>query len=502
MPKKILGIYYEKSGISIAEAKGNGLLAYSQILYSEINSEDAKVSEDVRVVAAFQKQLRLGKFSTKDAVLSIPSEDLIIRFIDLPKIPKREMPSTINFEIRKYIPFKIEELVFNFFAHLDKESNKLSCLFVGIKKETLERYSFIISQAGLELLNIEPSFLSVLRLLSINKKKAPSLGNSAIVDLGAVAEEANITFLKNGFPEFSRELKVVIPQESGELTDEVFALRLTNETRISLDYFRRRFPGSAVDKITFFSQPENKKFTEGMAGDLGVSIDFISMQDVFNANVKFAGSLAKAFGASLRNTVKSQYSIDLLARRKAAPSELTKVAVEIKTVPVRKEGVILGVVLGALILGGMFFYYKSQFDQLQSKIAAIRSERLQLKTIDTGLPSSELNARNDSLRSKLDNLKEKIEKRRYITLALSGISLALPDGIWLNGIQESGGKLTIKGAAYLADEEREMDAVNSFLRGLKENSGFSRSYPNISLGSITRTKLDNFEVASFQVNCQ
>jgi len=514
MSKKKLGIFFGKSSISIVEVQGKNILNTAQIPASKLKVAETaeKVPEDIKIVAALQEQIRTSGFQSREAILSLSSEDLIIRFFNLPLIPKKELPASISFEVKKYIPFKVEDLIFDFQTRQDKKAKRLDCLFVGIKKETIDKYASIFLQAGLKILCIESSFLSILRLLRLKDKdyKISQKDNIAVVDLSISGGETNITFLKKGFPEFSRALKVTPSGEGASLSEEENLAQLVNEIRISLDYFRRRFPNLTVDKIFFLSRAENREMAEGLVNELGLSSSFIDVNEFIKSDMPLSLDMAKAYGVSLRDALKFEYGIDLFSRQKLVSETEVAAAMplEIKVVPVSRDVILRGVIAFVLVIGSIYLYTNQKLTALRKEIVLIQQKRPQLKSVKVKpqLSSTQLVAEKRELESRLQRFKEMFAKRRYLTTKLNKIPRYSGKGLWFTQLQYTRGKggserLSLKGYCYLGEEEAELDAIDSFVRKLKEDKEFSRDYRDIILRSIARTELQGVRVTSFEINC-
>ena len=165
-----LGIYFGPQGISIVETKlkqplNNIYIPKSEISPAELSEE--KVPEEIKIITLLKNELiRLG-IESKEATLILPGKDLIIRTFEMPILSQEELLSAVNFEAKKYLPFKIEELFSDCQWKLDKAAKKNLVLFVGIKKETLDRYLSILDEIGLKAKSIEYSAFSILRIAKL-----------------------------------------------------------------------------------------------------------------------------------------------------------------------------------------------------------------------------------------------------------------------------------------------------------------------------------------------
>ena len=115
-----LGIYWGTAGISFVELNKDALLASAFVSFADLQRSDPVVgikhlSEDVRLLDLIQKALRAGSFSTGNAFFSLPSNDIIVRWFVIPWMKPEEIQGVVAFEAKKYIPFPLEELVFNYY---------------------------------------------------------------------------------------------------------------------------------------------------------------------------------------------------------------------------------------------------------------------------------------------------------------------------------------------------------------------------------------------------
>ena len=78
---------------------------------AEVENSGEKKSLDVLIIEAIKKVFKENNVKPDNVVTAISSEDIMVRYFQMPKIPKQEWPSAINFEAKRYIPFRMEEVV-------------------------------------------------------------------------------------------------------------------------------------------------------------------------------------------------------------------------------------------------------------------------------------------------------------------------------------------------------------------------------------------------------
>jgi type IV pilus assembly protein PilM len=213
----LLGIYFGPKVIKIVEVKGHKVSVSTQIQQTAVSSGELeeKVPAEVKaveIVAMFKDELRRHKIESKGAALCLSGKDLIIRTFEIPMIPKEEIESAVRFEAKKYIPFKVEDLITAHQLKFDRANRTHMVLFMGIKKEALDRYISILNQLDLKIHCVEYSAFSMLRHLKLNKLSDKGVVGVLSADLSG-EDEANFTVLEDGFPLFSRDISLAEGQD-------------------------------------------------------------------------------------------------------------------------------------------------------------------------------------------------------------------------------------------------------------------------------------------------
>ncbi|MCX5707179.1 MAG: pilus assembly protein PilM [Candidatus Omnitrophica bacterium] len=277
-----LGIYFGPKTINITETKGKKLINNIQIPLFEVlgSGLEEKVPFEVKAVALLNDAFRMNKIEVKEANLCLSGKDLIIRTFEMPLMPKEELQSAISFEAKKYIPFKLEDLITDYQIEIDNLSHTNIVLFVGIKEETFNLYVSIFKQLNIKVNQIEYSGFSILRALKLGQANESGVTGLLCFDLES-EDEINFMVLENGFPLFTRDINLTAGTEGlekPEKLDSGAALeKLKSEVRVSMDYFHRKFPGKAIQKITVISGDEQRSSLETFMSELAISCKFLNI---------------------------------------------------------------------------------------------------------------------------------------------------------------------------------------------------------------------------------
>ncbi|MBM3249840.1 MAG: hypothetical protein FJZ09_03210 [Candidatus Omnitrophica bacterium] len=512
-----LGIYFGPKIISIVESKGKKLLNHAQIQQATVSRGELeeKVPQEVKtieIIALFKDELRRSRIEAKEATLGLSGKDLIIRTFEIPQLPKEELASAVIFEAKKYIPFRVEDLISDFQLIQDKESRTNQVIFMGIKKETLDTYFAILNQLDIKISAIEYSAFSLSRYLALS-----GVGEKGVVAiLGADLkgeDEVNFTVFENGFPLFSRDIALTSgpaeefggPAEAADLLG-----KLKTEIRVSLDYFRRKFPNKNVRKTLLLTGPDVRSELESMLAEMGLSVTYADLEKIVERTAPYSLSFAKGYSASLTKAIKSAVKVNLVAARAKIKPEAKEKRIAIEAAPLLKglKIDVKMVILGIAICAGAFAYGRYQMEPLNKELAGIRRNRPEVAGISPDATIEQLEGKETDFKRRADSLDNLIKKQVYLTQILDALPRLTPKEMWLTRLTYSARKergrsdLAIEGMVYMGDADKEFEAVNRFLDRVKKNPDFTKYFRDISIVSIDRRQSERVTGTNFAISCK
>lgn len=502
-----LGIYFGPKAISLAECKGKKVLRHLRLDLPAKAEE--KVPAEVKIASLLKEELRKNKIEAEEVFACLCGKDIIIRTFDIPQLPAAEMASAINFEARKYLPFKIEELVTHFQLKPDKVNRKNLVLFYALKKETLDKYTSLFKQLNLKVATLEYAGFSILRLLKL--KGVKTKGITAVINADFSAEEeVNFTVLENGFVLFNRD--ITLSSEGEPLTMEtrqaqslsMLSEKLKTEIRISLDYYQRKFPAKKIAKLLFICPLSGKADLAAFAKEVGLAAEFMEIENL---------SSAKSYCACLSGLIKTELKTEVWRERKEIKTPAEAVGLQ-----VIKKALLLGlkiepkiVALSIFLWAGILIFSISRSLPLKKEINSIIANQPKLTTINPNQAYERLAQINLEYKARIKALDSLIKEQLRLTEVLDALPRLLPEGVWLENIsfehqevqtQETAlPSFTLSGIAYLADSQKEFRAVNQLLSQLKENPVFKKYFKEINLLSLNQGVLGDTALTRFNISC-
>lgn len=521
--KTQLGISFGSNSLSIVETAKQRMVNFFDASHSLFDDPQSSLSQsipdDIRLTAIIQKSLRDKKIENQEVNLSLPAKDIILRSFYIPWMTSSEIKGVIDFEARRYIPFKLEELVYDYHTVTitEKKIRRIRVLFIAIRKEILARYHAILEQGGLKVISVEPSPISLLRTLTFKKHIQR---NQKIAIIQTNQKEGAITIIDDGIPQFVRDFRLSPGANTMFDLDPVsLSTQLLNEVRISLDYYRRQHSGGEIHKLLLISSNTTNNLAETLSKDLGITATTLSARTILNLDDEVDIGALNAFGISLRTSFSFPVKINL-SRAPAKAQEPEKVFEQTPVnyfTTIKLSGVCASLLLFAFILAN------GQVSLNTKKLANL-SKR---EGVYSGLNVSDLKKKQDDINLKLNSYKN-VRQKSNAAFFLSRIPNRIPDGLWLTNfsiayedtlpaqrLQQKKDKISqelpktitkitvdLNGYSFHQDQNQQISQVNNFVENLKNDPEISVIFNDISLKNVKKQTLDEQTVTSFQVTCK
>ncbi len=502
MGNKFLGINFGVDALDIVEVEKSNIIRNYRVAYETEGQESniVEVTDEIKLTALLQKTIRTNNIETRDVIAALPSEDVLLRSFLIPQVSKTEMQSAIEFESRKFIPFKLEEIYFDFATQKlkDPKAARLKCSFAGMKKTILDKFQYILEQSNLRILYLEPVSFSLLRLFLFKKVIKPD-ETIAIVEVSA--ERGSICIIERGFPQLIRDFKFRHLGSDPRGADMVSLIsRLKNEIHVSFDYYSRQFSDSSVNKIFFHSKEDTSEMLGNLKNEIDTPIELIT--NTLEITDDFDLGSFKAYGSTLRQSFRSQSDINLYRKRDVLEEKPRDFS---EDEPIDYQIVIrVGIFAVAFIVLILLSNFVRGFS-VSSKLKKIESLKSQLDPKYAMANIKQLERLKTEFEKKL-KVFEELHFDRSITPILNSLVHLMPDGVWISELNygESTGALAfeINGYAYLEDEPEQLNAINNFLSLVKNNTEFKTKFKSIVLSNISQAAIEQWRVSKFLIKCK
>ena len=525
-PRPSAGLVLRPDAVELVRLQGRKVASRVRVPISGSGVEAA--------AQAIREAVLQGAPTAKRLAVSLLSPDVLIRYFTLPPIPRPEWESAVAFEARKYLPFKMEELVWDYGVMPSSSTQRLGVadgstperldvVFTGLPRVAFSHLHAALSAAGIQPTVIEPLSLSLARLAA----PATPSGAQAFVCLVEVEpQRAHLVIAKQGIPYLTREVHLAPSNGAGSQSAESRpngpAQQLLSELNVSMDFFTREYPGARIVKVLLFGEVSLiGSWAQELAGGLPCPVELgsgvLSARAEADTPLSFAGAVGLLQGGRDR----TQPTLDFLRHlqvsqapsvsgpRVSVQTQIGSLVASCKRPHAIATGLAaFGAALAICVVLGTHAVSEAQ----RSLDRAMREQH----PIGLGLDGMKLEALKP-IQSKAQQqvmlLKQLLDERSRIAVKLDALARALPNGVWITSLtydnrMDASGKsqpqLAVNGACFLGGSGQELSAIQAFEERIKRNATLFSGFTVAQVGQIN-AQTDSMRQATyrtFQLNCR
>lgn len=238
-----IGSYAVKAAELTHKKKGGTETYTVKKLGYEILPRDSIVEGTIMDTAAVAETIKMifeeNKITSKNVVISVSGNSVIIKKISLPPMEAEELNESIFWEAKHSIPYPFEETNVDYAilpSSPDSEEQNLDILLVAAKKDKIANYSSTVDQANKNTEAIEVDVFALQNAIEINYPEMFREQTICIINMGA--NLSNVIVIERGIPQLFRDLPI-----GGTL----FAENLSKELNIGFDDAEKILKGLPVE---------------------------------------------------------------------------------------------------------------------------------------------------------------------------------------------------------------------------------------------------------------
>lgn len=279
MKKNPLGLDLGSSSIKIADVTVKGKKAVlndfliAPILKGTIEAGDI-VNPDI-VASTVRGAIERKGYNKRGVVVGMFGGGVVIKKITMPKMDTKILYEQLRWEAEQYIPFDIEEAVYDFHVLKTSSNETMDILLIAARQEHIFRYFESVDASGLTCSVVDVNGIALANCFEFNYGLMP--GTIALINIGAsvvnlvILEAGNVVFARDipygGFlyeTEIARDLGVGLPEAESlklgvsyqqETPQEVLAAiqsvneMLAMEISNSFDFYKNSGTGISVQHM-------------------------------------------------------------------------------------------------------------------------------------------------------------------------------------------------------------------------------------------------------------
>jgi type IV pilus assembly protein PilM len=207
-----IGLDVGTSGVRAAELafgkNGITLEKFGQVALPDGAVRDGEVIQPAAVATAIKQLWDHTKFSSRDVIVGVANQKVIVRQADLPWQPLHELKDSLPFAVQDTIPMAVDQALLDYYPleELTAEDGTRTYrgLLVAAQRDMVEAQLAAVTAAGLKPVMVDLTAFAVLRSLADSDDLGMGSTMEALIDVGA--RVTNIVVHEGGVPRFVRIL--------------------------------------------------------------------------------------------------------------------------------------------------------------------------------------------------------------------------------------------------------------------------------------------------------
>lgn len=208
-PKDVIGIdigNYAVKVVCLAEEKKVLKLKDWGYIPLAIKADTPPEEKKAIISQEIKSYLKKKNIQARYAATSISGNSVIVRYVKLPKLSKKELALTIGVEAEPFIPFDIKDVNLTYYILNDSSEEgepKMDTVLVAAKREAVQDKIDIIAGAGLEPLIIDVDSFA---LETLYERLAPKGENNSVLLLNIGQKVTNLSIVSQGVTRVVRDI--------------------------------------------------------------------------------------------------------------------------------------------------------------------------------------------------------------------------------------------------------------------------------------------------------
>jgi len=275
-PKSMVGLDIGSSTVKAVEISMKGRGTDFELTHLGV----AKLPHEAIVQGAFlnssaisdaiREAIENGKIKSKHVASAVCGHSVIVKKVSLPTMSRDELDEQIRWEAEQYIPFDVNEVNLDFqILDSDNDEGQMDVLLVAAKKDLIDDYVQVISEAGLIPVTIDVAAFAVENAFEANYEVRPDEA-VALVNIGA--QVVNINIVLDGAPVFTRDITTAGNQYTEEI-QKTLTISFEEAERLKLGGNRSDDSQEVVPEEV---DQAMQSVTETVIGEISRSLDFFS----------------------------------------------------------------------------------------------------------------------------------------------------------------------------------------------------------------------------------
>ena len=163
---------------------------------------EGTIKDPPTVVEAVRSAVAAAGVKGKEATIAVCGRELIIKKVQIPQVPPKEVHDVVQLEAEHHIPFAIEEVFLDYHG-IGQHDGVMDVILVAVKKSKVLEYAAVVEEAGLvpAIVDVDSFALGNQFELNFPDERGEAV---ALIDIGASIMKTNV--VRGGATIFARDI--------------------------------------------------------------------------------------------------------------------------------------------------------------------------------------------------------------------------------------------------------------------------------------------------------
>src|SRR5213592_2554694 len=143
---------------------------------------DGSIKDAATVIEAIRSAVSKAGIKARESAIAISGRELIIKKVQIPEVPPRDVHPVVQLEAEHHIPFAIDEVFLDYHT-VGQHGGVMDLILVAVKKSKVLEYASAVSEAGFEpsIVDVDGFALGNQFELNFPEERAEAV---ALIDIG------------------------------------------------------------------------------------------------------------------------------------------------------------------------------------------------------------------------------------------------------------------------------------------------------------------------------
>src|SRR2546422_5378664 len=147
------GLDIGSSAVKVVQLHGSSLIGLGVASLPPDAIAEGTIKDPPSVVEAIKDAVGRAAVGSKEAAIGVSGRELIIKKVQIPEVPVKELRDAVQLEAEHHIPFAIDEVFLDYHV-VGRHDGAMDLILVAVKKSKVVEYVGVVEEAGLNAVGV------------------------------------------------------------------------------------------------------------------------------------------------------------------------------------------------------------------------------------------------------------------------------------------------------------------------------------------------------------